>query len=90
VFLPIAAPGLVAAGIFSFMTAWNEFLFALFLTSTTASQTIPVIAANFATDLNVQFTSMAAAGVVAVVPPLVIVLIFQRLIVTGLTSGSTR
>lgn len=90
VFLPIAAPGLVAAGIFSFMTAWNEFLFALFLTSTTASQTIPVIAANFATDLNVQFTSMAAAGVVAVLPPLVIVLIFQRLIVTGLTSGSTR
>jgi multiple sugar transport system permease protein len=90
VFLPIAAPGLVAAGIFSFMTAWNEFLFALFLTSTTASQTIPVIAANFATDLNVQFTSMAAAGVVAVLPPLVIVLVFQRLIVTGLTSGSTR
>jgi multiple sugar transport system permease protein len=90
VFLPIAAPGLVAAGIFSFMTAWNEFLFALFLTSTTASQTIPVIAANFATDLNVQFTSMAAAGVVAVLPPLVIVLIFQRLIVTGLASGSTR
>jgi multiple sugar transport system permease protein len=90
VFLPIAMPGLVAAGIFSFMTAWNEFLFALFLTSTTRSQTIPVIAANFATDLNVQFTSMAAAGVVAVLPPLLIVLLFQRLIVTGLTAGSSR
>jgi multiple sugar transport system permease protein len=90
VFLPIAAPGLVAAAIFSFMTAWNEFLFALFLTSTTYSQTIPVIAANFATDLNVSHTAMAAAGVAAVLPPLVLVLIFQRLIVGGLASGSIR
>ena len=90
VFLPISAPGLVAAAIFSFMTAWNEFLFALFLTSTTYSQTIPVIAANFATDLNVSHTSMAAAGVVAVLPPLVLVLIFQRLIVSGLASGAVR
>ncbi|WP_020574921.1 carbohydrate ABC transporter permease [Actinopolymorpha alba] len=90
VFLPIATPGLVAAAIFSFMTAWNEFLFALFLTSTTYSQTIPVIAANFATDLNISYTSMAAAGVVAVIPPLILVLVFQRLIVNGLASGAVR
>lgn len=90
VFLPIAAPGLVAAAIFSFMTAWNEFMFALFLTSTPNAQTIPVIAANFATDLNVSFTSMAAAGVVAVIPPLILVLIFQRLIVHGLASGAVK
>ncbi|GAA4999862.1 carbohydrate ABC transporter permease [Actinopolymorpha pittospori] len=90
VFLPIATPGLVAASIFSFMTAWNEFLFALFLTSTTYSQTVPVIAANFATDLNVSYTSMAAAGVVAVIPPLILVLVFQRLIVNGLASGAVR
>jgi multiple sugar transport system permease protein len=90
VFLPIAAPGLVAAAVFSFMTAWNEFMFALFMTSTIASQTIPVIAANFATDLNVQFTLMAAAGVVAVVPPLLLVLLFQRLIVQGLAAGSVK
>ena len=90
VFLPISAPGLIAAGIFAFMTAWNEFLFALFLTSTISSQTIPVIAANFATDLNVQFTLMSAAGVVAVVPPLILVLIFQRLIVQGMAAGSVK
>jgi multiple sugar transport system permease protein len=90
VFLPIAAPGLIAAAVFSFMTAWNEFLFALFLTSTISSQTIPIIAADFANDLNVQFTFMAAAGVVAVVPPLVLVLIFQRLIVQGLAAGSVK
>lgn len=90
VFLPIAAPGLVAASIFSFMVAWKEFMFALFLTNTIRSQTIPVIAANFATDLNVHFTTMMAAGVVAVIPPLIIALIFQRLIVSGLAAGSVK
>ena len=90
VFLPISAPGLVAAAVFSFMTAWNEFMFALFLTSTRASQTIPVIAANFATDLNTQYTVMAASGVLAVLPPLILVLIFQRLIVQGMAAGSVK
>jgi multiple sugar transport system permease protein len=90
VFLPISAPGLVAAAIFSFMTAWNEFMFALFMTSTISSQTIPVIAANFATDLNTQVTLMAAAGVLAVLPPLVLALICQRLIVQGMAAGSVK
>ncbi|WHT21946.1 carbohydrate ABC transporter permease [Crossiella sp. CA-258035] len=90
VVLPISAPGLVAAAVFSFMTAWNEFMFALFLTSTTAAKTMPVIAANFATDLNTQFTVMAASGVLAVLPPLVLVLIFQRLIVSGMAAGSVK
>ncbi|APU22095.1 carbohydrate ABC transporter permease [Actinoalloteichus sp. GBA129-24] len=90
VFLPVAAPGLVAAAVFSFMTAWSEFMFALFMTSTEAAKTIPVVAANFATDMNTQFTLMAAAGVVAVVPPLILVLIFQRLIVQGMAAGSVK
>jgi multiple sugar transport system permease protein len=90
VFLPISAPGLVAAAIFAFMTAWNEFMFALFMTSTISSQTMPVIAANFATDLNTQITLMAASGVVAVAPPLILVLICQRLIVQGMAAGSVK
>ncbi|MCI2417319.1 carbohydrate ABC transporter permease [Saccharopolyspora sp. K220] len=90
VFLPVAAPGLVAAAVFSFMTAWNEFMFALFMTSTEAAKTMPVVAANFATDINTQFTLMAAAGVVAVVPPLVLALFFQRLIVRGMAAGSVK
>jgi multiple sugar transport system permease protein len=90
VFLPISAPGLVAAGVFAFMTAWNEFLFALFLTSTIKSRTIPTIVANFANDVDVRFTFMAAAGVLAVIPPLVLALIFQRLIVQGLAAGSVK
>ncbi len=90
VFLPVAAPGLVAAAVFSFMTAWNEFMFALFMTSTKAAKTIPVVAADFATDMNTQFTLMAAAGVLAVLPPLVLVLIFQRLLVRGMAAGSVK
>ncbi|GAA4547526.1 carbohydrate ABC transporter permease [Amycolatopsis samaneae] len=90
VFLPVAAPGLVAAAVFSFMTAWNEFMFALFMTSTKAAKTMPVVAANFATDMNTQFTLMAAAGVLAVLPPLLLVLIFQRLLVQGMAAGSVK
>jgi multiple sugar transport system permease protein len=90
VFLPVAAPGLVAAAVFSFMTAWNEFMFALFLTSTKAAKTIPVVAANFATDFNTQYTVMAAAGVLAVIPPLVLALIFQRKLVAGMAAGSVK
>jgi multiple sugar transport system permease protein len=90
VFLPVAAPGLVAAAVFSFMTAWNEFMFALFMTSTKAAKTMPVVAANFATDMNTQFTLMASAGVLAVIPPLILVLIFQRLIVRGMAAGSVK
>lgn len=91
VFLPIAAPGLVAASVFSFMNAWNEFMFALFMTSTVNSETVPVIAATFANDFNnVQYVGMAAAGVVAVIPPLLVALVFQRLIVQGLAAGSVK
>jgi multiple sugar transport system permease protein len=90
VFLPIAAPGLVTVTIFSFLSAWNEFMFALFLTSSIETQTMPIIVANFATDINIQYTVMAAAGVLAVIPPLVIVMVFQRLIVRGLAAGSVK
>jgi multiple sugar transport system permease protein len=90
VFLPISAPGLVSAAVFAFMFAWNEFLFALFLTSTINSRTAPIVVANFATDIRVLFTFMAAAGVLAVVPPLILALIFQRMIVQGLAAGSVK
>jgi len=90
IILPLAKPAVAVTALFSFMTAWNEFMFALFMTSTISSQTIPVIAANFATDVETQVTLMAAAGVLAVVPPLVLVLICQRLIVQGMAAGSVK
>lgn len=90
VLLPAAAPGLVAAAMFAFMTAWNDYLFAVILTSTIASKTMPVVVAGFATDVTTERTLMAASGVLAVVPPLVLAFAFQRLIVQGLTSGAVK
>jgi len=90
VFLPVAVPALVAAGMFSFMACWSEFLYAVIFTSTEASKTITVAVASLATGYGVEKTLMAAGGVLAVVPPLILALIFQRLIVGGLVSGSIK
>lgn len=90
VLLPTAMPGLIAASMFAFMTAWNDYLFAVILTSTTAAKTLPVVVAGFATDVTTQRTLMATSGVLAVVPPLLLAFIFQRLIVQGLTSGAVK
>jgi multiple sugar transport system permease protein len=90
VLLPAAVPGLIAAGMFAFMTSWNDYLFAVILTSTTASKTLPVVVAGFVTDVTTERTLMATSGVLAVVPPLVLAFLFQRLIVQGLTSGAVK
>ncbi|HEX9277350.1 MAG TPA: carbohydrate ABC transporter permease [Casimicrobiaceae bacterium] len=90
VLLPAAIPGLIAAGMFAFMTAWNDYLFAVILTSTTASKTLPVVVAGFVTDVTTERTLMATSGVLAVIPPLVLAFLFQRLIVQGLTSGAVK
>src|SRR5438094_9962929 len=78
VLLPAAAPGLVAAAMFAFMTAWNDYLFAVILTSSMAAKTVPVIVAGFATDVTTERTLMAAGGRLAVVPPLVLAVPLHR------------
>jgi multiple sugar transport system permease protein len=90
VLLPAAAPGLVAAAMFAFMTAWNDYLFAVILTSSMAAKTAPVVVAGFATDVTTERTLMAAGGVLAVIPPLALAFVFQRLIVQGLVSGAVK
>ncbi|MFL9913476.1 carbohydrate ABC transporter permease [Paraburkholderia sp. RL17-337-BIB-A] len=90
VLLPVAMPGLVSSAMFAFMTAWNDYLFAVILTSTTASKTLPVVVAGFATDVTTQRTLMATGGVLAIIPPLLLAFLFQRLIVQGLTSGAVK
>jgi multiple sugar transport system permease protein len=90
VLLPTALPGLIAAAMFAFMTAWNDYLFAVILTSTTASKTMPVVVAGFATDVTTDRTLMATSGVLAIIPPLALAFLFQRLIVQGLTSGAVK
>lgn len=91
IILPVARPGIVAAGIFCFLVSWNEFVFALILTGSPKAQTIPVIIAGFLVQLRFyDYGPMFAASVLAVIPPVVIALAFQRYLVRGMLSGSLK
>ena len=92
VIVPLAAPGVFTAAILVFIFAWNDFLFAISLTSSDASRTVPAALAFFTGES--QFTepsgAIAAAAVIVTVPIIVFVLLFQRRIVSGLTSGAVK
>jgi multiple sugar transport system permease protein len=92
VILPLAAPGVVSAAILVFMFAWNDFLFAISLTSTDAARTAPAAIAFFTGSSRFEQPtgSIAAASVVVTVPVIVVVLLFQRRIVAGLTAGAIK
>ncbi|MDB5526629.1 MAG: hypothetical protein JWM58_4392 [Rhizobium sp.] len=89
--LPVAIPGLAAAAIFCFLVSWNEFIFALILTGTPNAQTIPVTIAGFLAQLRFyDYGPMFAASTLAVLPPVLITLLFQRYLVGGMLSGSLK
>jgi multiple sugar transport system permease protein len=88
--LPLAAPGLAATAIFSLIITYNEFFFALILTSTPAAATLPVGTAALIGKTQTLYGEMAAAGVVAAVPLVVFALLVQRHLVRGLTMGAVK
>ena len=90
VLLPLAAPGVLASGIIIFAFAWSEFLFALILTATPRAQTFPVGVQGLVTQFEIIWNDMAAAGVVAVVVPLTLMLLARRYVMAGLTFGVIR
>jgi multiple sugar transport system permease protein len=92
VIAPLAAPGMVTTAILVFIFCWNDFVFAISLTSTSASQTVPAAIAFFsgASQFETPIGSIAAAGVVITIPIIVFVFFFQRRIVAGLTSGAVK
>jgi len=90
IYLPLAVPSLVAVSMFAFLTSWNEFLLALMFTQTDKSQTMPIVVASFASDFNISFSFINAAGVMAVIPPVVLAMIFQKYIASGLTAGAVK
>jgi multiple sugar transport system permease protein len=89
VVLPLVVPGLIAAGVLSFVFSWNEFSIALNLVSQT-NATVPVVVAKFAQDYEIQHGQMAAASILATIPALVLMVFGQRFIVQGLTMGSVK
>lgn len=90
VLLPLATPGLLASGIIIFAFAWSEFLFALILTATPQAQTFPVGVKGLVTQFEIIWNEMAAAGVIAIVIPLTLMLLARRYVIAGLTFGVIR
>ena len=90
VIVPLAAPGVFTTAILTFIFAWNEFLFANTFLFDENTQPVTVVIPNFATIYTVDYGSQAAAAVVVTVPLVILVLIFQRRIVSGLTAGAVK
>jgi trehalose/maltose transport system permease protein len=92
VIVPLAAPGVFTAAILVFIFCWNDFLFAISLTSSDASRTVPAALAFFTgeSSFTAPTGSIAAAAVVVTVPIIIFVLVFQRRIVAGLTAGAVK
>jgi len=88
--LPLIAPGVASAALLTFLAAWNEFLFAYTFTATEASRTVPVALALFPGVFEVPWGDIAAASILASVPPIVIVVGMQRWLVRGLVAGAMK
>jgi multiple sugar transport system permease protein len=90
VILPVAKPGIAATAILAFIFSWNEFVFALVLTSSEQSQTLPIAVSLFVADDFVDWAHLAAGGMIAALPGILFGLFFQRYIVSGLTQGAVK
>jgi multiple sugar transport system permease protein len=90
VLLPLAGPGVATTGILVFIAAWNEFLFALTFTSSVDKRTVPMAISLFAAEHKDPWGEIAAAAVIATLPLVVMTLLFQRRIVSGLTQGAVK
>lgn len=90
IFAPVAAPAVFTTAILVFIYAWNEFFFALLVMTDPVMQTVPVAIAKFPGQYRVPWSELSAAAIVAVLPLVAMVLLLQRRIVSGLTSGTSR
>jgi multiple sugar transport system permease protein len=92
IIVPLAAPGVFTSAILVFIFAWNDFLFAIALTSTDAARTVPAVIAFFTGQAQFEQPtgSIAAASVVVTVPVAMMVLLFQRRLISGLTAGAVK
>ena len=90
VVLPLIAPGLASAALLTFLFSWNEFLFAYTFTATEASRTVPVALALFPGVFEVPWGDIAAASMLASLPPVALVVGLQRYLLRGLLAGALR
>jgi multiple sugar transport system permease protein len=90
VVLPVSGPGLVAAGAFAFMLCWNEFIIAQVLNTKPGTTTLPPVIVAMNAQTNIDYSVIAASGVLGALPAVLLVLIFQKQMVQGLTAGSVK
>jgi len=89
IIIPLSLPGIAASGIFSFILSWNEFIFALILTSS-RSTTLPVFISQFITDRGLLWGQISAASFIALIPVVIFAIFSQKYIVRGLTAGAVK
>lgn len=90
VVLPLSKAGLAAGGIFAFIFSWNEFLFASILTSTNFAKPLTVGITEFLGDRTISWGPLSAGGIIAMIPSLVFILIFQNYIIKGIMAGAVK
>ena len=88
--LPVSGPGLVAGGAFTFMLCWNEFVVAQVLNTKPGTTTLPPVIAGMNGQINIDYSVIAATGFLGALPAVLLVLIFQKYMVQGLTAGSVK
>lgn len=88
--MPMAIPGLIAAAILTFLTAWGQFLIPLVFSPTLATKPLTVLIPEFVSKNYIDYGLMNAAGVLAIIPPLVLVVFLNRYLISGLTAGSGK
>jgi multiple sugar transport system permease protein len=87
---PLARPGIASAGIFAFLTSWNEFALASQLTRSTNSKTLPVGLLDYTAEFTIDWRGMCALAVIMIIPALTLTFIVQKHLVSGLTSGAVK
>ncbi|MCM2475113.1 carbohydrate ABC transporter permease [Rhizobium sp. CG5] len=87
---PLAGPGIASAGIFAFLTSWNEFALASQLTRSVTSKTLPVGLLDYTSEFTIDWRGMCALAVVMIVPALALTFVVQKHLVSGLTSGAVK
>ncbi|SFQ32733.1 carbohydrate ABC transporter permease [Salibacterium halotolerans] len=90
IFLPLSIPSILTVGIIAFTLAWNEFLFALIFTSSESARTVPVAISQFQGVHSLDWGQMTAAAVIATIPIVLISVVLQRYIISGLTAGAVK
>jgi multiple sugar transport system permease protein len=88
--LPVSGPGLVAGGAFTFMLCWNEFVVAQVLNTKPGTTTLPPVIAGMNGQINIDYSVIAASGFLGALPAVLLVLVFQKYMVQGLTAGSVK